>query len=96
MSIPFYCSPQVVEGVTSGPSAEDMRLRGGTYTNNVFTLNNGDQVGSTSKACKTCMVRDGDTNQWQGPRHLVLFIDGRWIPFAATPFYRGKKPIILS
>ena len=96
MSIPFYCTAEVIDGVTSGPSADDMRVRGGVYMDGTFILNNGSKVRSTSAACKNCMMREGTTNEWRGPRHLVMFVDGRWVPFAATAFYRGNEPIVLD
>jgi len=95
MSIPFYCTSEVIENVTSGPTAEDTIVRGGVFTNDTFILNNGSKVRSASKACQKCMVREGTTNEWRGPRHLVMFVEGRWVPFAATPFYKGKDPILL-
>jgi hypothetical protein len=96
MSIPFYCTVEVIEGVTSGPSADDTVVRGGVYVDGTFTLNNGSKVRSASGACKKCMMREGNTNEWRGPRHVVMFVDGRWVPFAATSFYKGKEPIVLD
>lgn len=96
MSIPFYCTEQAIDGVTSAPTAEDMEVRGGGYFNGVFVLNNGYKVRSPSATCKRCMTREGSTNEWRGPRHVILFVNNRWIPFAATEFYKGKDPIQIN
>ena len=89
MSIQFYCSPEVITGVTSAPTAEQMAVYGGTYTVQTkrFHLNNGQEAKSPSGACKLCLQRRRATNDWRGPYHLAMEINGRWIPFAATGFY---------
>jgi len=89
MSIEFYCRPDVITAFTSAPTAEQIRLYGGRYNlqNKTFHLNNGQTATSPSGACKLCLQREGVTNEWRGPYHLAMEIDGRWVPYAATQFY---------
>ncbi len=99
MSIQFYCSTHMMTGIAPTPTPEEIVRFGGNYTvqTKTFHLNNGQQAKSPSGACNLCLQRrDGVTNDWRGPYHLAMEIDGRWIPYAATPFYNRPTRIRIA
>jgi len=36
---------------------------------------------SATAVCKGLLLRDGDTNEWRGPRHVYISRDGVWKRF---------------
>jgi hypothetical protein len=85
MSIPFYCSNK--KTLDQAPTADDIQRLGGLLTNGLFYLNNGIVAKSPSGACKASLNRDGQTNEWQGPEHLFVFMNERWIKFSQSGLY---------
>ena len=65
------------------PTAEDLSVSGkivstqekwGFFANNTLYK-------SASAACKGLLLRDGETNEWRGPRHVYVSRDGVWKRF---------------
>jgi hypothetical protein len=78
--IPFICvaSPSKFDGF---PSEDDMNSCGGWKTaDGEYTFMNGLTAPSPSKACKLVLKRkeSAKTSEWIGPKHVFLFLDGRW------------------
>jgi len=79
-SIPFLCvkSPSKFEGF---PSQDEMTACGGYKTaDGEYKFLNGLTAPSPSKACKLVLKRKPGTKtcDWIGPKHVFLFLDGRW------------------
>ena len=87
MSMPFYCSKK--KTLDRDPTVEELQETGGVYLDGLFYLNNDTQPQkSSSGACKKCLNRNGETNEWQGPEHMFVLIDGQWIKFSQSTLYR--------
>ena len=86
MSVPFYCSHK--KSLDHTPTADDIQSSGGLFTNGFFHLNKGVVAKSSSGACKASLNRDGQTNEWQGPEHLFVFLNERWIKFSQSGLYK--------
>lgn len=41
------------------------------YTHTLYT--------SPSALCKSALKRNGETNEWNGPKHVQLYRDGQWV-----------------
>jgi hypothetical protein len=86
MSIPFYCSAKKTLDHT--PTDQELQEAGGLFIDGRFHLNNGVIKTSSSGACKACLNREGQTNEWQGPEHVFVLVNGQWIKFGQSDFYR--------
>jgi hypothetical protein len=87
IDFPFYCSKAV--NFTGEPSLEDRQRYGGIMRNNTFVLNTSTEIlKSPSAACKKCLLRKRTTNEWQGTKHVFIYINGNWIRYLNTPFYK--------
>lgn len=78
-SIPFACKARV----------NDRIVRHGIFTTKfrVFQFNNGLHVHSPSAACQVVLKRRGAQNRWQGPSHVYLLINKKWVVFRETAYY---------
>jgi hypothetical protein len=90
MAMTFYCYASATKSFVA-PNDEELRQFGGIFTPGTsrtpFVLTNGKTAKSPSGACKACLNRDGDTNEWQGPNHVYLLLEGTWIRYNQTGFY---------
>jgi hypothetical protein len=87
MSVSFYCSPQ--QTLKSNPTDQDLQLRGGAFLNGTFNRTGDKQsYKSASAVCKASLNRNGETNEWQGPSHVFVQIDGKWIQFRQSGLWR--------
>ena len=77
--IPFACRARV----------NDRIVRHGTFdtTTHTFEFNNGLHAHSPSGACQVVLKRRGSTNKWQGPSHVYLFLNNKWVVFRETAYY---------
>jgi hypothetical protein len=77
--IPFACKARV----------NDPIVRRGTFntTTRVFQFDNGLHAYSPSAACQVILKRRRVTNSWQGPSHVYLFINNKWVVFRETAYY---------
>jgi hypothetical protein len=88
IDFPFYCSKAV--NFTGEPSLEDRQRYGGIMRNNTFVLNNNTEIlTSPTAACKKCLRRKSNTNEWHGTKHVFIYINGNWIRYMNTPFYKS-------
>ena len=79
-SIPFLCvtSPSKFNGY---PTEMDVNSYGGYKTvDGQYMFLNGLVAPSPSKACKLVLKRNttAKTCEWQGPKHVFLYLGGRW------------------
>jgi hypothetical protein len=83
----FVClAPQGLPLVLPAPPTEEqIATTGGTCvrtdTQCGFRVSNGTISVTPSGACKLVLRRGGDTNEWQGPRHLFVERDGAWVSY---------------
>ena len=77
--IPFACRARV----------NDRIVRHGIFdtTTHTFEFDNGLHAHSPSGACQVILKRRRATNEWQGPSHVYLFINNKWVVFRETAFY---------
>jgi hypothetical protein len=77
--IPFACKARV----------NDRIVRHGTFdtTTHTFEFDNGLHAHSPSGACQVILNRGTATNKWQGPSHVYLYINNKWVVFRQTAYY---------
>jgi hypothetical protein len=67
------------------PSCDEIVAGGGTCANTTeklgFLTHEGTLATSPSAACKLILNRNGQTNEWNGPRHLFVERDGIWTSY---------------
>ena len=73
--------------LTTPPSCDEIVAGGGECVNSGSQLGflpyGGTLATSPSAACKLILNRDGQTNEWNGPRHLFVERDGAWTSYKA-------------
>jgi hypothetical protein len=84
--ITFYCSAK--KKLDHPPTAQELKSTGGYFLGGTFYLNNGEEATTSSGACKKCLIRKGQTNEWQGPEHVFVLVEDQWIKFKNTPLYQ--------
>jgi hypothetical protein len=90
-SIPFVC----MRNIKHTPTQDDIDLRGGRLLNGIWMFNGVfPDAKSPSGACCTVLKRKegSETNQWDGPRHVLLQVQGTWKPYSAI-FPKTKTPV---
>jgi hypothetical protein len=77
--IPFACKARV----------NDRIVRHGIFdtTTHTFEFDNGLHAHSPSGACQVILKRRGATNEWQGPSHVYLYLNNKWVVFRETAYY---------
>ena len=77
--IPFACRAR----------KNDRIVRHGTFNTNtrLFEFDNGLHAHSPSGACQVILKRRGVRNEWQGPSHVYLYVNGAWVVFKDTEYY---------
>ena len=80
----FICQAQQSGSDTIDPPTEEEYSKfGGITINNAiewgFFTNAGGVFKTPSAVCCNLLSRSGKTNQWNGPSHIYLEINGTWI-----------------
>ena len=78
-NIPFACRARVNDKIVRHGLFD-----GRTYT---FEFDNGLHAYSPSAACQVILKRRRTTNSWQGPSHVYLYLNNKWVVFRETPYY---------
>lgn len=81
-SIEFVCSPQPKID-DAAVTAEMLLSRGGRFYKNElkFVFADGHAVMFPTNACKHVLKRNGETNNWDGPRHVFLRPGAAWVRY---------------
>lgn len=79
----FICIPSQSGKPTIEPSADE-QLVGGTIVNNAENwgfLVGGILYKTSTSVCKALLDREGQTNEWRGPKHVYIYRNGTWRRF---------------
>lgn len=82
-SLAFVC----MRNTKHTPTEDDIALRGGRLQDGIWKFNWAfPDAKSPSGACCTVLKRKegSETNQWDGPRHVLLEVQGAWKPYSVV------------